>query len=239
MVAVDEKYHSERIILPDSEQLEYVCVRVSIGSCRLFVFAVYIRSVLEIEKFLLFAEIARKIPCNEDDAVIVCGDFNQSGIIWVKADDGDYFLPTNVTTESEIAVCETMLDCGMHQMCNLTDPAGNVLDLVFTNKFYEISLFESTRPLIKLDMWHKAIEIEVTFDDDEPPKTCKTKQTYAYHLANYDAIDEFISSNESLLNIGNFNNVDVAIGILYGFLHETIEKFVPEKNCPNKHRSTN
>lgn len=37
-----------------------------------------------------------------------------------------------------------------------------------TDKFYEISLSESTRPLIQPDIYHKAIEIEVTAERNEP-----------------------------------------------------------------------
>lgn len=77
--------------------------------------------------------------------------------------------------ESEIAVFDTMLNSGMHQMCNLANQADNVLDLVFTNKFYELSLYESTRPLLQLDKWHKAIEIELSIDDDQPNECSESR----------------------------------------------------------------
>lgn len=108
----------------------------------------------------------------------------------MKADDGDYFLPMNVTSESKVAACDTMLCSGMQQMCNLENRAGNVLDLVFTNKFYELALHESSRPLLHLDQWHKAIEIELEIESDLPPKSNETQNKYAYHLTDFDAMND-------------------------------------------------
>jgi Reverse transcriptase (RNA-dependent DNA polymerase) len=229
LIAIDTAFHSERVHIEDGERLEHVCVKVTIGSSNIFLFAVYIRSVQETEKFMLFADIVKKIPYSENDSVIVCGDFNQPGINWIKADDGDYFLPMNITSESEIAVCDTMLDSGMHQMCNLVNRAGNVLDLVFTNKFYELTLFESTRPLLELDQWHKAIEIELEIENIEIPASSESHRTYAFHLANFDAMNDFFVNNENLLNIGDSNNTDEAFCTLYAVLHDAVEKFVPKK----------
>lgn len=77
LIAVDASLNGKRILLPDSDGLEYVCVKITIGASNVFVFAVYIRSVHERDTFILFADVVKQIPFNENDAVIVCGDFNQ------------------------------------------------------------------------------------------------------------------------------------------------------------------
>lgn len=42
-----------------------------------------------------------------------------SGTKLIKADDGDYSLPLNVTTDGEIAVIDTMLDCEIENSANI------------------------------------------------------------------------------------------------------------------------
>lgn len=219
LIATNASLQSERIMLQDCEQLEYVCVKITAGSHKIFLFAVYIRSVHEVEKFMLFSEAVKKIQYDENDSVIVCGDFNQPGIKWVQADDGEYFLPTSVTTEGAIAVCDTMLDSGMHQMCNITNQAGNVLDLVFTNRFYEMSLHESSRPLLPLDVWHKAIEVNLNIEEERQTEPDQSVEVYAYHLANFDAMSAFFDESAELSNIAEVNSIDDSFNILYSVLH--------------------
>lgn len=150
-----------------------MCVKIVLVSRKIYVFTVYIRSVRETVKLLKFAEVVKMIPYEEDDVVIVCGDFNQTGVKWVKADDRDYYLPMNITTEGGIAAIGTMLDCGFHHMSNIENRAGNVLELVFTNKFYDLLL---ARPLMKSDVWHKAIEVEITIDENVVLSTTNMKR---------------------------------------------------------------
>ncbi|XP_031621623.1 uncharacterized protein LOC116339729 [Contarinia nasturtii] len=178
-------------------------------------------------KFLEFSEIVKLIPFNENDTVIVCGDFNQPGVKWIRADDGNYYLPMNVSTEGGIAVFDTMFDCGFHQLSNIVNPAGNVLDLVFTNNFYEMSLIESTRPLVKSDIWHKAIEVEVTIDGNEPT-TPQASEIYAYNSADFDAMNEFFVTNDVLLGINRIDDLENAFQLFGNVLHEAIGQFIPK-----------
>lgn len=55
-----ELLHSERIVISISERLEYVCVKLEIGSSKIISFAVYIRSVNETEEFMLFSEVVKE-----------------------------------------------------------------------------------------------------------------------------------------------------------------------------------
>ncbi|XP_031634810.1 uncharacterized protein LOC116348086, partial [Contarinia nasturtii] len=226
LIAVECQFNSERLILSERSGLEHVCVKISFDSCNIYVFAVYIRSVHETAKFLEFAEIVKLIPYNEHDIVIVCGDFNQPGVKWVKADDGEYYLPINVSTEGGIAVFDTMFDCGFQQLSNIVNPAGNVLDLVFTNRFYEMSLIESTRPLVKSDIWHKALEMEVTIDENEITSP-QFSQIYAYNSADFDAMNSFFVGNHILSEINRIDDLENAFHIFGNVLHEAIDSFVP------------
>lgn len=148
----------------------------------------------------------------------------------VEADDGNYFLPINVTTNNEVAVCESMLELGLRQLSNFGNEAGNVLDLIFTNKHNDISVFESTRPMLKLDRWHVAIEMELSIEDYEQAEdSADSYEIYLYDLADFVAINESIGSNMTLARIEHIQSLDSAFGALYKVLEETVEKFVQKK----------
>lgn len=225
LVAVDAKFNSRKIVLNEASELEHVCVKISMDACNMYIFAVYIRSKHETEKFLEFAETVKLIPYEENDIVIVCGDFNQPGIKWIKAEDGEYYLPINVTTDGEIAVVDTMLNCGFHQMCNLSNEADNVLDLVFTNKFYEISLWESSRPLRAPDDSHKVIELEIIVEGAETDETGST-ESYSYKSADYEAMNAFFDQHETLSTINRIDNLENAFDTFSNVVRNAVNEFV-------------
>ncbi|XP_055316126.1 uncharacterized protein LOC129575914 [Sitodiplosis mosellana] len=179
------------------------------------------------KKFLEFAETVTKIKYDDNDTVIVCGDFNQSGIKRIKADDGDYYLPMNVTTEGGVAVIDTMLGCGFHQMCNLENAAGNVLDLVFTNRFYDLSLSESLTPLIETDVWHKAIEVEITIDENESELNDVT-EFYKYEAADFVAMNEFFVGRDISTEIEQQDDIENSFRMFENVVYEAMDKFVPK-----------
>ncbi|XP_031632582.1 uncharacterized protein LOC116346585, partial [Contarinia nasturtii] len=119
-----------------------------------------------------------------------------------------------------------MFDCGFQQLSNIVNPAGNVLDLVFTNRFYEMSLIESTRPLVKSDIWHKALEMEVTIDENEITSP-QFSQIYAYNSADFDAMNSFFVGNHILSEINRIDDLENAFHIFGNVLHEAIDSFVP------------
>ncbi|RYE19123.1 MAG: hypothetical protein EOP45_13100, partial [Sphingobacteriaceae bacterium] len=225
LIAVDAKFNSRKIVLNESSELEHVCVKISMDACNMYIFAVYIRSKHEIAKFIEFAETVKLIPYEENDVVIVCGDFNQPGIKWIKAEDGEYYLPMDVTTDGEIAVVDTMLDCGFQQLCNLENDAGNVLDLVFTNKFYDINLWQSTRPMRVCDISHKAIELEIIVEGTEN-ETAVSAECYSYKSANYEAMNAFFNESETLMNINQIEDLASAFDNFNNVVHEARNEFV-------------
>lgn len=74
-------------------------------------------------------------------------------------------------------------------------------------------------------MWHKAIGIEVSIDDNIAPEPCQPVQVYNYHLADCNAMSSFLEGK--LMEIGE-HDIDAAFNTLYGILNEAIEKFVPK-----------
>ncbi|RYE04931.1 MAG: hypothetical protein EOP33_08110, partial [Rickettsiaceae bacterium] len=225
LIAVETKLNCRKIALNEASELEHVCVKIAMDTCNMYIFAVYIRSKHETAKFIEFAETVKLIPYEENDIVIVCGDFNQPGIKWIKAHDGEYYLPMDVTTEGEIAVVDTMLDCGFQQLCNLENTFGNVLDLVFTNKFYDTTLWKSSRPIRKCDESHEAIELEIIVEGIENDTT-DSRDCYSYKSANYEAMNAFFNENETLMRIDQFDDLASAFANFNNVVLEARNEFV-------------
>lgn len=61
--------------------------------------------------------------------------------------------------------------------------------------------------MIQLDQWHKAIEIELDIENEQPVLS-EPDQKYAFHLANYDVINDFLMGNEHFQHMNESNNID-------------------------------
>lgn len=112
-------------------------------------------------------------------------------------------------------------------MCNIENRAGNVLDLVFTNNFFELSINESTKPLIKSDIWHKAIEVEFVVNESEHESNSVT-ELYKYEAADYGAMNEFFVERDISSEIVQLSDIGMTFQMFGNIVHEAMEKFVPK-----------
>lgn len=62
------------------------------------------------------------------------------------------------------------------------DDGKYFLPMNLTNKFYEMSLIESLKPLVKSNLWHKSIEIEISVKGNEN-KTTQLSERNGYESA--------------------------------------------------------
>lgn len=162
-----------------------------------------------------------------NDICFLFGDFNLPGIHWGKLDSDDMFYnPSNITTETQECTLEFFAERGYSQICNLTNRAGNVLDLVFTNAIdnYEITETMSFLPQ-KTSVHHKALSVNY-IQHYESLKDCKsTRLMYDFKNADYDHINHILQSYDWPDN----GNIDDQADHLTMTLKQVIDEFVPRK----------
>ena len=56
---------------------------------------------------------------SHDDSVLLVGDYNLPRLIWSYDNDVGSYLPTNASSEEELAFTESMLSSGLQQICHV------------------------------------------------------------------------------------------------------------------------
>lgn len=102
-------------------------------------------------------------------------------------------------------------------MCNLEKHAGYVLDLMFTNKFYEMCLIESSKPLVKSNIWHKSFEIKTSIEENENETIGQL----------YEVLSELIAANDILSRLDQMRDVNNAFEEFFNVLHNAMNTFAP------------
>lgn len=100
------------------------------------------------------------------DKMIVLGDYNLPGLCWQYDEDMNCFLPINASTESELALVESMLPTGLQQQNHFVNDNDRLLDLVFTNSSACADMFEPPLPLLQVDRHHKPIVLKLVVENN-------------------------------------------------------------------------
>jgi hypothetical protein len=66
-----------------------------------------------------------------NDLILVCGDFNLTGVTWVCREDA--LCPSSVTSARDSIIVDGMADCDMGQVNSIPNQYGVYLDLIFFN----------------------------------------------------------------------------------------------------------
>lgn len=135
-------------------------------------------------------------------------------------------LPLNASTEQELALVEPLLSSGFHQVNELLNVNGKLLDLAFTTNPERLNLVDYPSALLKVDAHHKpfvlTLDARSRAEDDAP------LLEFDFLRCDYRIVNDRIASLDwnRLLD----TTVDNAVSMLYEKLHEVIRDTVPLKS---------
>lgn len=179
LIAVRSHISSELVTVPGTEAVELVLVKLKLERSNVFVCCVYIPSGSDVSTYRLYYDALEKtlnfIDLDSDDELWLFGDFNLSSIDWVSQtvsgncvdDAGSGFgyenvlIPSNVGESAKAELLHLLLSADLHQMNNVLNCDGRLLDLIFTSNPFDVELNESLCPLSKIDLYHPPIEVSM------------------------------------------------------------------------------
>lgn len=127
---------------------------------------------------------------NNDDKILVFGDFNLSGITWVPTNNFS-LCPTNISSCEEYLLTDELNILNLYQYNGIVNKYGRILDLVISNDYTRV--IECLETLVPIDLHHPALLI---FTDLVQPPTLNyaPRIRYKFDKGDYDAINEKINS---------------------------------------------
>lgn len=240
LIAVKSIYRSEVIVLPNSERVEIVCVKVFIRSIVLYVCCIYIPSNSDKVKYDLYNEFINQflnfISFSASDIVLILGDFNFPHIDWLPDPDiPNVLLPVNISNSNSIAsdILDTCFTNGLFQINNISNIYDRTLDLVFSSDSNICTVSKCDLPLIKIDVHHTPVDIVIDLpciaSRDKPLPTTK----FDFKNADWNGLNTYFLS-VNWLSLFEKTNINDSVDYFYNIACIGIEYFVPKIVSKNK-----
>lgn len=239
LIAIDSKYDSDIVSVPELEHLEAICVKVHLRSSNthLFIYALYIQYGSSEAVYLshLKAITAAHAMIKHGDIFIAIGDFNMPAAKWSANEDGFDYLPLIGTSESEQAniartMTSSLLDCGLFQMSDLMNKYGNVLDLAYTNMPELFIVSRADLPLIPESMQDDAhVQTQCTIECEPSAyiSPSSSEMIYCFRKAPFELIrEELLDTDFDALFADK--SLDDMLNALYARCYELFDLHIPK-----------
>ena len=174
LIGVKRHLRCKVISLTNADSVEQVAVCISLPKQSVYICCVYIRPNSEPAIYSRHASCVQEL-CElaaTTDTVIALGDYNLPRLSWEFDTDVNSYIPTNASSEQEIALTQSILACGLQQIQDVRNANERLLDLAFVSDSTRIELFESPCGILKIDAHHKPFIIKFDYfrdsDDNDP-----------------------------------------------------------------------
>lgn len=244
-VRLSSHYTSERLLIPGTENVEIVFVKIHVSNntifSNIFLCCLYIPSGSSDEIYNCYMNALTIfldfIKFTLNDVVVIIGDFNFPGIDWITDTINDrIFLPVNVRCGIQEDLINNILCYGLSQINPVKNHRGRLLDLFFSNFTDELSVKECSAPLLPIDIEHVPIEISLNVKSINNIKQCQSANTTAFNFkrANFNRLNVNISSVDWLNNFKLFNDINSTVDYFYMKLFSFFENCVPRLSNKRK-----
>lgn len=226
-----ENYSTEKIDLTEFNVIELVGVKMLLNNGKvILVFCAYIPPDRSYDNnaYNIFAS-AIKTNINENDIVILLGDFNLSNVKYYF-DENDKLVAYNFIPKFTADFFNEINSLGLRQINYVENPKGNILDLIFLNDEIDFNLHKGSNPIVNLDTYHPSIECVI--QNVIPIKVISKKQEiietiYDYKRTDFSAMNNYFKSIDLSAIIQNIE-VNKSFECFYNTVECAFQQFVPK-----------
>lgn len=238
-IFINKKLKSIRMNNYENDQIECVCVKISVSGRSFIVFLAYVPPYSNVDVFDKHVTCIQNILSNEKCPIIVVGDFNLSKVRWERSNDGEFYIPFDIPTGKRDIYgrfIDKMMLLSLYQVCNIQNVHNNVLDLVYSCDFKKIFI-SSPRIAIteidRIDKAHPPLEIIIDCSKDRPNEPT-VKEVFLFRRGNYERMNRQM---EAINYQHEFNtrSIDGAFDFLCNVIRRAIVDNVPKRHirCNN------
>lgn len=231
LIAVKASLSCSSVELVDCGNIEQVAVRVNLCKTKIYVCGIYLRPNSPPALYSTHEAAVHQIceRAMDSDRIVIVGDYNLPQLVWSYDEDVNSLLPSNASTEQEIALVESMVASGLHQLNSLLNSNGRTLDLAFVNEPNDVELIEPPSALLRIDNHHKPFVLRIDVNDSYMELSSDN---------NVDDFDfrrcSFPELNNAILNVNwtemfQAADTDETVRMFYEKLYDILEELVPRR----------
>lgn len=225
------------VISLNDDTHEQLWVKLKLTNRHLYIGAAYIPPQSDVSVHSGISQACSSINdllSETDDMVLFC-DLNLSGLKWTPHDElPNVYLPSNVTSESEITIIDGLLGIGLQQINGVPNSFGNVLETVFCSRHDEIHLDCPAPPLCAgfgSTLAHHPVVLDFSFssssitNDQARPQRVK----YDFKRADYQSLKRELDATD-WSRIIDTSDVELGVRNFYEHVNRLVDTFVPKKS---------
>lgn len=249
LIAVRSHIPSEKLIVPLTDDVELVLVRLRFSNRNVYVCCLYIPSGSPISVYHQYREALEKViefvDIDVEDKFYVLGDFNMTEVGWIPdpgdvdfssngfSDDAVYesnsLLPHNIDSSANADLLYCLMGSGLCQVNGLRNFQGRTLDLVFCNDPCNVKVSKSVSPMVRIDKYHEPIEIEFIVESDVVINFNPDEHEFNFRKAKFDELNVYLASIDWDGELSKCAEIDSVVDRFYEILHVGFERYVPKK----------
>ena len=206
---------------------------MEINGGRIFIFCVYVPPASAIHLYNEIIECINYITdvlCEDEDEILILGDFNLPKVDWVTSEDDDYMLSLNVTSEIEHTFLDGLSSAGLHQINNIANNNNRYLDLIFSTMSSDLALRRCYNSIVPEDKHHPTLflSMQTNFNNNFEYLNPLNDDIYSFNFkrADYEKINSSLADFDwNILLI--CDDFDKAVNVFYNFMFDCFIQFVP------------
>ncbi|XP_075157713.1 uncharacterized protein LOC142230979 [Haematobia irritans] len=162
---------------------------------------------------------------SSSDTLIVLGDFNLPYVSWLHSSESESLIPV-ISNSISNNFLHSLLNLGLFQINDIFNSHGRLLDLVFVNRTFNISL-ESCHALTQPeDRYHPTIILHVAAPNLPRSRYTNSNREYCFAKTNYTILNSLLSA-VNWDDILDSNDITELASRFYSILQDCISKSVP------------
>lgn len=224
LIAVRSTLASEELLLDDSRNSEFVCVKLSFSDRSVYITCSYIPPSSEFPEYQNHLSAIQSIlnKLSDRDQLVVLGDFNIPGTMWSPEKQSNILLPL-----AQHDFIDGLLDLSLSQVNYIPNSLGRLLDLCFVTSPESVFLSRVVPLTQPEDQYHPTFEVEIDLGTVLKVNSEKsTNRIPCFRKANFRRLNNFIAGfNWS--DLYSCNIMADAINMFYTAIKSFFDSCVP------------
>lgn len=172
------------------------------------------------------------------------GDFNLPHVNWTIDDNtdnvdfainlnmGNALLPSGSGCGVKAELLHTFMNHGLHQLNDIRNFQGRILDLVFSNET-ECLTISKADPLSKVDAFHDPLNIVIPVRVCIPTENTESNNSgeYSFRKADYTELNSYLQTTDWTSVLTTESDVNEMVGKFYDILINGFNAFIPLKRA--------
>ncbi|KAJ6640367.1 S-phase kinase-associated protein 1 [Pseudolycoriella hygida] len=248
LIAVKSEYSCDIFAIPNTVDIECVCVKAQIKGTTFFVYCGYIPPDKSDDLNVYIKHIAAveyvQSKSETKDHVFVFGDYNLPLVKWTPDEELLNVMnpifhfhnvgsnnSTGVLSTIETTFCDSLLGSGLYQINSVANANNRHLDLIFCTTADDLNVIASDHQLVKEDFpHHKALEVHMDLATENHDRSVEIREpVYDFKKASFEGLNTYLSQIDFVNAFKRCRDVEDMVLFLYYLMYIGFEWFVPKK----------